>query len=112
MPLEASELSRAGRGYMSATSQEIPNRGQRRLRLKTSEGHGRGMTVQVAPVRKPLLSTDRLNDAGNDVMLRKYKPYIKNVKTGEVTDIKRVGRAYTVDMWVWVPKGPGGPRQP
>ena len=90
VPLEATELSRAGRGYMSATSQEISNRGKRRLRMKTSEGHGRGMTVQVAPVRKPLLSTDRLNDAGNDVMLRMYKPYIKHIKTGEVTDIKRV----------------------
>ena len=102
IPLEPSPLSKAGKGYVSATSEEIPNRGQRKLKMKTMEGQTRGMIVQVAPVRKPLLSAAKMNEAGNDVNLAGKDPHIKNIKTGEITKLRRCGRTYLLDMWVWV----------
>ena len=87
---------------MTATSEGIPNKGQKRLKLKTREGHKRQMTVQVANVRKPLISTAKLNDAGNDVNLHHDKPHIINRATGERSDLRRVGRAYLLDLWVWI----------
>ena len=58
------------------------------------------MTVQVAPVRKPLISIARLSDAGNDVNLHADRPHILHKATGERTELRRGCKAYTVDMWV------------
>ena len=102
IPIEPSPMSKAGKGYVSATSEPIKNRGQRRLKLQTKEGHKKGMTVQVAEVRKPLISTVKLNDAGNDVNLHADRPHILHKATGERTELRRVGKAYLLDMWVWV----------
>ena len=99
--LEESPLSKAGKGYVSATSEDIPNKGQKKLRMKTREGQTRGMIVQVAPVRKPLLSAAKMNEAGNDVNLAGKNPHILNTKTGEVTKLRREGRTYLLDLWVW-----------
>ena len=104
---EPSPMSRAGKGYMSATSEGIPNRGQKLLQLKTKEGQKKLMTVQIAKVRKPLISTIRMNEAGNDVNLTCHKPHIINRKSGERTELRRVGKSYLLDMWIWV----GGDKQ-
>ncbi len=70
IPLKESPLSRLGKGCVSATSEEIPNRGQKQLVVKTREGHCRGMVIRIAPVRKLLLSAAKMNEAGNDVHLQ------------------------------------------
>eukprot|EP00972_Heterocapsa_arctica_P044464 6563990-Heterocapsa_arctica.AAC.1 len=62
--------SRPGKKYLSATGQEIPNLGQKALEGKTREGQGRSIVFQVAPVRKPIMSVAKMNEAGNDVNLR------------------------------------------
>ena len=99
---EPSPMSKASKGYLSATSEPIPNMGQKRLKLKTREGHKRSMVIQVASVRKPLISTAKLNEAGNDVNLHSEKPHILNKDIGQKTDLRRVGRSYLLDLWVWV----------
>ena len=76
--------------------------GEKVFRLQTREGHKRTMTVQVAPVTKPLVSTVRLNEAGNDVNLTAVEPHIFNKKTKERTKLRRVGRSYVLDLWVWI----------
>ena len=43
-----------------------------------------------------------MNDAGNDVNLHAEKPHILHKATGERTDLRRVGKAYLLDMWIWV----------
>ena len=67
-------MSKVGKGYMSATSEGIPNKEQKRLKLKTREGHKKNMVVKVANVRKPLISTAKLNDAGNEFNLHSKNP--------------------------------------
>ena len=91
--------SRAGKRYLSATGEAIPNLGQKVLYGKTREGQPRNITFQIAPVRKPLISVARMGDAGNDVMLTD-KPHIRNRLTGQVTALRREGKTFILDLWV------------
>ena len=100
--LEPSPMSKAGKSYRSATSEGIPNLGQKNVKVKTKEGQKKKMTLQVANVTKPLFSTTRLNDSGNDVNLTATDPHILHKETGERTALRRVGRACLLDLWVWV----------
>ena len=68
------------------------------------------MTVQVANVEKPLISTARLNEHGNDVNLHVHRPHVVNKATGERSDLRRVGRSYILDLWVWI--GADGKAEP
>ena len=49
--MEESPGSKAGKKYLSATGQAIPNLGQQALVGKTREGQPRGIVFQLAPVR-------------------------------------------------------------
>jgi hypothetical protein len=91
--------SRAGKRYLSATGEAIPNLGQKILYGKTREGQPRNITFQIAPVRKPLISVAKMSDAGNDVNLTE-KPHIRNRLTGQVTALRREGKTFILDLWV------------
>ena len=91
--------SKAGKRYLSATGEAIPNLGQKTLYGKTREGQPRNITFQVAPVRKPLISVAKMGDAGNDVNLTD-KPHIRNRLTGQVTALRREGKTFILDLWV------------
>jgi hypothetical protein len=91
--------SKAGKRYLSATGEPIPNIGQKTLYAKTREGQPRNITFQIAPVRKPLISAAKMNDAGNDVNLTE-KPHIINRRTGQVTALRREGKTFILDLWV------------
>ena len=100
VPLESSPGSRSGKKYLSATGQEIPNKGQKKVIGKTREGQSRGIVFQVAPVRKALISAAKMNEAGNDVNLRGDSPHILNLKTNQVTALRKEGKTYVLDLWV------------
>jgi hypothetical protein len=102
--MEASPGSRAGKRYLSATGQEIPNMGQKKLTVKTKEGQMRGIVFQVAPVRKPLVSVAKMCEAGNDVVLSGKSPHIVNHKTKQVTALRREGKTFVLDLWVRLPQ--------
>ena len=101
--MEESPGSRVGKKYLSATGQEIPNLRQKALYTKTREGQSRGISFQVAPVRKPLMSVAKMNEAGNDVNLRGSNPHIMNIKTKEITALRREGKTFILDLWVKIP---------
>ncbi len=96
-----SARSREGRGYRSATGQEIPNQGEQVIRLTTSEGQKKSMKLQIAPVKRTLLSVARMEEAGNDVYLTARDPRIVNRRTGESTRLKKLGGLYVLEFWVW-----------
>ena len=102
--MEPSPMSQQGRAYVSAAAEPINNLGQDHLKLRTNEGDRKRITFQVAPTRKPLVSIARLNDAGNDVNLHADRPHILHNATGERIELRRVGKAYTVDLSVWMCK--------
>ena len=78
----------------AAAAKPTKNLDQRLLKLRTSEVE---TTVQVAGVRKPLASTAKLHDAGNDVSLHTGQPHILHKATSERIALTCVGKAYTAD---------------
>ena len=98
--MEESPGSKAGKKYLSATGQETPNLGQKAPVGKTREGQPRGVVFQVAPVRKPLMSVAKMNEAGNDVNLRGDRPHIQNTKTKQITALRREGKTFILDFWI------------
>eukprot|EP00972_Heterocapsa_arctica_P035771 5261094-Heterocapsa_arctica.AAC.1 len=86
--MEESPGSKAGKKYLSATGLEIPKLGHKALVGKTREGQPRGIVFQVSPVRKPLMSVAKMNEAGNNVNLRGYHPRIQNTKTKQITALR------------------------
>ena len=104
--MKPSEMSKARGSYITATSQPVPNLGQKTLNCKLNEGYERRMIVQVANIGKPLISASRLNDTGHSVHLHPNAPKVTNLKTGEETKLRRVGKTFLMDIWVELPATP------
>ena len=79
MPTQKSE---SGARYASATGEPIPNLGEQRLPMATTEGSLRAMTFQAAPVAKPLGSVTRVCQAGHVVVFDSEGLHILNNVTG------------------------------
>ena len=75
------------------------------MTINTGEKQMRNSTWQIAPVKRPLLSVSKLNDAGNDVIFSKKNPRIINEKTGQTTKILRNGNIFVIDVGIFVPEG-------
>ena len=105
--IKPSSMSQSGGHYVTATSESVPNLGQKTLQCRLNEGHQRTMVVQVAEISRPLLSAARLNDTGNEVVLHPTRPIIRNLATKEETALRRVGNTFLLDVWVEIPKGEG-----
>ena len=70
-PIRETEASKNGLNYISATGDPIPNLGEQRLPLIPREGSTRSMTLQAAPVDRPLGSVKRMCQAGHKVVFDK-----------------------------------------
>ena len=49
------------------------------------------------------MSVAKMNEAGNDVNLRGSNPHIMNIKTKEITALRREGKTFILDLWVKIP---------
>ena len=78
----------------------IPNPGEKKFQGISEEGVMRGITAQVCEVSKPLLSIQKLIQAGNRVVLEKDNAYIEDVKTGEIMRLQQEGGMYLLKLWV------------
>ncbi len=58
------------------------NRGEQRVEICTGDDQRRILSLQVCDVNKCLLSTARLNEAGQRVMIDGEKSYIEDVVSG------------------------------
>ena len=50
-----------------------------------------------------LISVERLQETGHDVILMKNHAHIINVKTGEVMPLRKSRGMFILDMWTWIP---------
>ena len=103
-PVRATEFSRNGMCYASATRQPIPNLGEQCLPLITQEGTLRGMTFQAAPVSKALGSVKRMCSSGHRVVFDEDGSYVENKITGEVNWLREEAGNYMLDLWVIPPE--------
>ena len=86
----------AGKG-----AKHIVNEGDRQLHLETAGGRVRGAKVQVADVRKPLMSVAEMVDAGQDVhFLASGQAYAVHKASGEVTQFTRRKNVFELDVEV------------
>ena len=104
LPLEPSQASKAGKHFNGPGGEKIYAKGRRITPGITSEGQKRRISWEVCPVKKPLLSVVRLNDAGSKVTMQKNRAYITNVK-GEITHLRRVRNTWVLDLWIKRPAG-------
>ena len=104
-----------GECFISASGEDIPNYGEVTIPMVTREHGIKAVRFQAAGVAMPLLSAEKLNQAGNYVVLDGDESCIINKKTHEVTALRREGGNFMLDVWVppvSVSKKMGFPRQP
>ena len=89
--------------YVTANGDEIPNMGEKDIRIFTKEGHKCLMKMQVTKVRKPLASISRICSEGHEVIFQKDGGYIINLVTGSRTRFQRNNNVYELNMWVKAP---------
>ena len=103
-PIHATERSRAGVCYASATGQPIPNMGEQQLPMVTEEGSLRMMAFQAAPVAKALGSVAKICQAGHAVIFDSEGSYIVNKSTGEINWLREDNGNYILDVWIPPPE--------
>lgn len=98
--LVPSKMSIAGKGYVSASKHRVRNLGERVVAFKTDENKNKRIKFQEADVGKVLISVDKLVEAGNEVNLTKKNPHIKNIRSGEITKLRRKRGQFILHMHV------------
>ena len=72
---------------------------------RTEEGQSRRIVWAVCPVKRLLLSVAKITKAGNQVNLGEDKAFVKNNKTGQITNLRRERNVWMLDLWVKRPAG-------
>ena len=80
--------SQAGMTYRGAGGELIPNEGEKDLVMKTAEGQTRRTKWQICPVRRPLISVAKVNEASNLVLLSTKNPHVRNLASGQITKFR------------------------
>ena len=106
-PLEETERSRAGAGYLAANNSVIKHYGMRRLTGQSDVYRPMSMVAQVADVKSTLVSVHRLLEAGNRVHFEPGDCYVEHIRSGVRTDIIERNGAFEVGFWV--PRAQGNP---
>ena len=98
--IRETEESLKGEGFVSATGEGIPDYGEVTLPIVTRELILKGLTFQAAGVAKPLLSAEKLNQAGKLVIFDGDDSCIFDKFTGEVNRLLREEGNFMLDVWV------------
>jgi len=99
VPIQASEASTAGVKFKTASGQEIPAQGERRLRLADVNGNEFRLRFEICDVRRPLLSVSALADCGHVSVFEKKGGYIRLRRGGKMKMIRR-GGVYFLPLWL------------
>ena len=100
IPLKPSSASKSGKIFRGAGRDPIPARGERLVTGRTDQGQSRRIVWEVCPVKRPLLSVAKITKAGNQVYLGEDKAFVKNNKTGQITNLRRERNVWMLDLWV------------
>ena len=102
-----SKRSKEGRHYVAANNQTVENEGEIVEQFTMQDGNKKWVhkfiNFQIAKVGRPLLSVDKLIQAGNQVNLRKWNPYILT-KDGQTIPLTRKNGVFIVTLWVKPPE--------
>ena len=102
IPLKPSSASKSGKIFRNAGGDPIPARRERSVTGRTEEDR---IVWEVCPVKRPLLSVAKITKAGNQVYLGEDEAFVKNNKTGQITNLHRERNVWMLDLWVKRPAG-------
>ena len=97
--------STRGETWTCAGGEEIKTEGEVTIHWTTGPGVPKKGVFKVGAVSRTLISVDRLQETGHDVILTKNHPRIINMKIGEVMPLRKNRGMFILDMWTWVPTG-------
>ena len=89
VPRQASEGSKRGQTYLSASGKKWPNMGEKKFDMVTFEGNWAQATFQVAEVTRPLCSVSKMCDKGKRVVFELGRDYVEHIKSGTRTRFTR-----------------------
>ena len=102
LKLKASDGSREGREYLSASGETLKNLGEKNLEVVTNEGLQADTTFQIADVTRPLCSIAKVCDKGNVVVFDSNGGYVEDA-WGHRTHFERKGNIYTMSFFALDP---------
>ena len=100
VPITQSAQSIRGVRYEVANGVQIRNEGEQQVEICTGNNQRRVLALQVCDVNKCLLSTAKLNEAGQRIMLDGDRSYIEDVKSGDKILVRYHNRVYYLKVWV------------
>ena len=90
----------ATKKFVAANGDRIKVSGQKTIPFKSVKGVHRCKKIRSANVVKPLISTRKVVQAGNVVVLGEKNPHIRNNRDGTVIKLDVNNAVYTMDVWV------------
>ena len=93
-------MARRGRAQ---EGKEINKEGKVTIHWTTESGVSKKGVFKVGAVSRTLISVDRLQETGHDMILTKNRPRIINMKTCEVMPLRNNRGMFILDMWIWIP---------
>ena len=100
IPLKPSSASKSGKIFRGAERDPIPTLGARSVTGRTEEGQSRRIAWEGFPVKRPLLSVAKFTKTANQVYSGEDQAFVKNNKTGQITNLRRERNVWMPDMWV------------
>ena len=111
--LEESPGSRRGQCFIIGDGGSLPNKGQKRLNLETTDDGKVSINsvFQIARVARPLMSVGRICDLGNNILFGKDKATVTAPNGEEIFSfVRENGGLYVARLKLKRPKPPfGGP---
>ena len=94
---ESTAASRNGEEYEVANGNFILNEDQKRCLMMTPDSAvPKGIVFQVSDVHKPLMSVGAMADAGYECLLAKDGGFMRDVDSGEMIPLARIGNLYVL----------------
>ena len=84
-PTKETRASKAGNNYIAANGSPIKNYGERLIKGETENSITVSMPIQIADVKRTLMSTHKMNQTGMKVVLDGINSYFIEKKTGKST---------------------------
>ena len=100
VPIRASDGSRRGQNYTSASKHKLPNLGEQHLQAVTELGEETSVLFQIADVSRPLVSVSAICEMGNRVIFGRSGGVVQNLATGRETPFHRRNGIYCLSMWL------------
>ena len=96
----ASEGSKRGQKFTSASKHKLKNLGQQRCKAYTEEGEPTEVLFQIADVSKPLVSVSAICERGNRVIFGRSGGVVQSLRTGGQIPFYRKNGIYILSMWL------------